>query len=153
MSVVGRLMFTWLPNIQPMTAIFLLLVFYTTLSQTLFVALLGLLVTNIYLGMGPWTVSQIVAYTAIISFFYYIQKLPLINRHVLLQATIAFFCGILYGVVVSVVEVSIYQLPSFWSYYFQGIFFDFMHGISNFIFYLLLTPVFCRLILPKMQKI
>ncbi|MFV0558601.1 MAG: cobalamin ECF transporter [Enterococcus sp.] len=151
--VVGRLLFTWLPNIQPMTTVFLLLAFYTTLSQALFVALLGLLVTNLYLGMGTWTISQMIAYTVIICFFYCLRQLPLLQKHRFLQAILAFLCGLLYGFVVSIMEVFIYQLPSFWAYYFQGLSFDLMHGVGNFGFYLLLAPIFCRLILPKLQKL
>ena len=57
-----------------------------------------------------------------------------------------------YGLIVSRVEVFIYQLPSFWAYYFQGLFFDILHGTGNLIFYLVLVPVFKRILLPTINS-
>ena len=51
--IVGRLFFVWIPNVQPMSAILFLLALAGSLSDALIVALLSLLGTNIYLGMGP----------------------------------------------------------------------------------------------------
>ncbi|EQC78736.1 putative membrane protein [Enterococcus sp. HSIEG1] len=44
------------------------------MSDALIVALLSLLGTNIYLGMGPWTISQFVALAAMITFFIWEEK-------------------------------------------------------------------------------
>lgn len=60
--IVGRLSFTWFPNVQPMCAILLLLVCYGSYSDAMIVAVIGLLGTNLYLGMGSWTISQLVAF-------------------------------------------------------------------------------------------
>jgi len=152
-SVVGRLLFTWLPNVQPMTAIFLLIAFFCPLSQALIVALLGVLITNLYLGMGTWTISQLVAYTAILTLFHSSRHLPFIKKQLFWQALLAFACGILYGFVISLMETTLYQLPSFWGYYSQGIFFDLLHAGGNFGFYLLCYPLFKRLFLPVLGKL
>lgn len=143
--VVGRLSFSFIPNVQPMTAIFLLLAFIGTLPDALTVCLLGVIITNLYLGMGAWTISQLVAYTVIILCFYFLSKLPFVKRNCLRQAVLAFLCGLLYGLAVSRMEVWLYHLPVFWAYYSQGIVFDLLHGAGNFGFYLILWPVFQRL--------
>ena len=68
------LIFVWIPNVQPMSAILFLLALAGSLSDALIVALLSLLGTNIYLGMGPWTISQFVALAAMITFFIWEEK-------------------------------------------------------------------------------
>ena len=65
-SVVGRTLFQPLPNVQPMTAIFLLVALYLGCVRGLIVALLSLLITNFYMGMGIWTIAQAVSYTVVI---------------------------------------------------------------------------------------
>ncbi|WP_430611796.1 cobalamin ECF transporter [Enterococcus sp. DIV0876] len=150
--IVGRLAFTWLPNIQPMSAILLLLACYGRYSDALIVAVISLLGTNLYLGMGSWTISQLVAFTCMVTFFYLLTRMPYIRRHLQWQAAGAFLCGIIYGLCVSRVEVYLYQLPSYWAYYIQGVFFDLLHGSGNLMFYLLLTPVYRRLFLPRIGK-
>ncbi|MEO2434558.1 cobalamin ECF transporter [Enterococcus faecalis] len=146
--IVGRLLFTWIPNVQPMSAILLLLAFYGSYADTLIVTIVSLLGTNLYLGMGSWTISQLLAFSSIVTLFLFLSKITLIRRYTFLQALVAFFCGLCYGLIVSKVEVFIHQLPSFWAYYFQGLFFDVLHGSGNFVFYLLLAPVFKRVFKP-----
>lgn len=150
--IVGRILFTWIPNVQPMTAILLLLAFYGSYTDALIVTLVSLLGTNLYLGMGSWTISQLIAFSSIVTVFHFLSNCVLIKHHISIQAIIAFLCGLLYGLIVSRVEVFIYQLPSFWAYYFQGLFFDILHGTGNLIFYLVLVPVFKRILLPTINS-
>lgn len=56
---VGRLLFQFIPNIQPMTAIFLIITLQLGIFRGLLISTLSVLITNIYLGMGIWTISQI----------------------------------------------------------------------------------------------
>ena len=90
---------------------YFLLALAGSLSDALIVALLSLLGTNIYLGMGPWTISQFVALAAMITFFIWEEKY-LIKQSRLIQALLAFICGILNGLIVSMMEVWLYQFPS-----------------------------------------
>ena len=81
--IVGRLFFVWIPNVQPMSAILFLLALAGSLSDALIVALLSLLGTNIYLGMGPWTISQFVALAAMITlilFPVFERMMPALNK-------------------------------------------------------------------------
>ncbi|MBF8807961.1 MAG: cobalamin ECF transporter [Enterococcus lacertideformus] len=150
--VVGQIIFVWLPNVQPMTAILLLLACYGSLTDALIVSLLSLFITNLYLGLGTWTISQMIAFSGIVLFFHLVSKIPLMAKHLFLQAFFSFFCGIFYGLIVSRIETLFYQIPSFWVYYFQGLPFDLAHGIGNFFFYLMLFPLFQRVIFPLYSK-
>ncbi len=140
--IVGRLFFVWIPNVQPMSAILFLLALAGSLSDALIVALLSLLGTNI---------SQFVALAAMITFFHLGGKISLIKQSRLIQALLAFICGILYGLIVSMMEVWLYQFPSFTAYYLQGFVFDLFHASGNFLFYLILFPVFERM-MPALNK-
>ena len=150
--IVGRLVFVFIPNVQPMSALLFLVAFSYRLSDALMIALLSLLGTNIYLGMGPWTISQFAALTITIVLFHQIGKIPIIKKNRFLQAFFAFLCGLLYGLIISLMEVWLYQFPSFLAYYLQGLLFDFFHASGNFVFYLLLWPVFER-ITPTSYKL
>ena len=79
------LIFFWIPNVQPMSAILFLLALAGSLSDALIVALLSLLGTNIYLGMGPWTINQFVALAAMITFFIWEEKISLIKQSRLIK--------------------------------------------------------------------
>lgn len=150
--VVGRLSFTFLPNVQPMTAILLLLAFYASLQEALVVGLLSLLITNLYLGMGPWTLSQMVAFSGVILLFHGLGKISFFKKYLVLQGALAFLMGFFYGFLVSQMEVFLYHLPSFWGYYLQGVSFDLFHSFGNFSFYILLQPLFLRYFLPRLKK-
>ena len=75
-SVVGRTLFQPLPNVQPMTAIFLLVALYLGCVRGLIVALLSLLITNFYMGMGIWTIAQAVSYTVVILMMSGLRHVP-----------------------------------------------------------------------------
>ena len=58
LSVVGRLAFQFVPNIQPMTAIIIITSILIRPINGIIVAVLGCFVSNLLLGMGMWTIWQ-----------------------------------------------------------------------------------------------
>ncbi len=50
--VVSRTAFQFIPNVHPITAIFILVSFYKGLLRSFLIVLLTIVVTNIYMGMG-----------------------------------------------------------------------------------------------------
>ena len=66
--VVGRLMFQFIPNVQPMTALLIMIALHFGFSRGVIVTVLSLLITNFYLGMGVWTFSQITGFSLILLF-------------------------------------------------------------------------------------
>ena len=144
-SVVGRTLFQPLPNVQPMTAIFLLVALYLGCVRGLIVALLSLLITNFYMGMGIWMIAQAVSYTVVILMMSGLRHVPIVKRSLILQVIFSILAGFLYGFVVSLLSVYLLGLPSFWGYYLQGISFDTLHAVGNGFFYGLLASIFRRL--------
>ncbi|WP_234971668.1 ECF transporter S component [Ignavigranum ruoffiae] len=144
LAFIGRIMMQALPNIQPVTAILLILCLNLSMVDGIIVACLSILLSNIYLGMGPWTLLQIISYALLMLItgllvkpFYRPENL--INR---LGFTLyAVLLGFIYGLLMSIFWVFIFKMPSFWAYYLQGLSFDSAHGLGNGIFYFLLEPI------------
>lgn len=150
--VVGRTLFQFIPNVQPMTVIFLLITFYLGLSRGLVVALLSILITNMYMGMGVWTFSQLISFAIVLLVFYLLCKLPLFRRSFWLKGLYCVFAGMLYGFIISVISVKVYGITAFLPYYLSGVYFDFMHGLGNGGFYLVLAPIFAKLLPITVEK-
>ena len=150
--VVGRLLFQFVPNIQPMTAIFILITTYLGISRGLVVNILSVLITNIYLGMGIWTIGQITGFSIIILLVGVLNKWSVFHHHLFLQVGYSFLAGFIYGLVLAVIDTKIYGLSNFWAYYLGGISFDFLHAVGNSGFYLVLTPVFKRLFEKQVKR-
>ncbi|GAA0489990.1 ECF transporter S component [Alkalibacterium psychrotolerans] len=154
-SHVGRLIFQFLPNVQPVTAILIILTLSMGMADGLIVAVLSILISNLTLGMGIWTVAQIVSYFIIILITGAVvrpiyQKLPEWTMIMYTAVT-----GLLYGFVISVIMTYLLGLESFWIYYSFGIPMDIMHALGNGAFYFILSPVLYPLIAKglKLKKI
>lgn len=142
---VGRLLFQFLPNIQPMTAIFLIIILQLGIFRGLLISILSVLITNIYLGMGIWTISQIFSFAIIICLMGLFCKVSIFRESRTLQTLFSIFAGFLYGFIIACIDVEVYGMPQFWPYYISGFSFDLLHAIGNGGFYLLLTPIFQQL--------
>lgn len=157
MSTVGRLMFAlpFLPNIQPMTAMFIIIALNIGVPDGLIVSLLSMLLTNLFLGMGPWTIMQIVSFAVVILFtgllkiFYQFGNVKI--RFVF--AIWALIVGFVYGFVISYLNFRLYGLNNFLVYYINGLPFDLMHGIGNFGFFLILEPILVPIIEKRFYNV
>ncbi|HFL7225335.1 TPA: DUF4430 domain-containing protein [Enterococcus faecium] len=67
--VAGRIAFQFIPNFQPMTAIFLFIVLYLSLKDALIVMSLSIAISSFYFGVGPWVIGQWISYTVVLSLF------------------------------------------------------------------------------------
>lgn len=151
-SAVGRMAFALpiLPNIQPMTAMFLIIALNVGVVDSLVVSLLSVLVTNLFLGMGPWTILQITSYaivillTGLLKFFYHYGSV----KNQIIFSGWSFVVGFLYGLVISYLNFHLYGMNNFLVYYINGLPFDLMHAVGNAGFYFILEPI----IVPVLQK-
>ena len=153
---VGRMMFQFIPNVQPVTAVLIILTLTLGMTDGFIVAILSIVLTNFLLGMGPWTIAQIASFGVLIVVtglfvkpFYNISQKR--SRRIVF-ALFAFFGGLLYGFVISVISVKLMGINSFWAYYIAGIPFDLMHGLGNASFYLILEPILAPLLLAQKKK-
>lgn len=139
--VVGRTLFQFIPNFQPMTDMFILITLYKGIFKGIIVCILSLIITNIYMGMGIWTVFQIVAFSMILLVTSFIGRFPFFKRYLFVQIIFVILSGYLYGLIISYISVKFYKIPNFWVYYFQGVSFDSLHALGNGLFYPILKPI------------
>ncbi|HLS66638.1 MAG TPA: ECF transporter S component [Pseudogracilibacillus sp.] len=137
LGVAGRTLLVFLPNVQPVTAIIIISGILLGPSSAIMLAILITFLSNVFLGMGIWTIWQIVSWGAIGLLSGLIGKLI---RKVPLYIIVTFgvFSGYLYGLIIS---LTTYQVAGkFWPYYIAGLPFDTYHAIGNAIFLLVLYP-------------
>ena len=143
-TIVGRTLFQSLPNIQPVTDIILFVTLYFGIQEGFLVGLLTILITNLYMGMGVWTVFQILSYGAVVLVTYILRRV--LRNRFYLQVLHSILMGFLYGFVISLFYVlSFMGLEKFLAYYLAGISFDFFHGVGNGVLYIILIPILTRL--------
>lgn len=146
MGVVGRIMFglPFLPNIQPMTVIILLVAYETELYESLTLGTISIVVTSMYLGMGPWVITQIFAYWVLIVVSHLISKLNMKNPRILLLLW-AVMSGFIYGAIITYFDYLLYGIPNLLVYYINGLPFDFLHAMGNLGFFIVLYPLYVKL--------
>lgn len=142
----GRILFSFLPNVQPMTTILILITLTLGVKEGLVVALLSIFISNMSLGMGVWTIAQLASFsfiillTALLTKVY--DKVPTV-----VMATYCGLTGLVYGFIISLVQAPFFGWVSFIPYYLSGIPYDMYHAFGNFFFYLILAPVLVPLLI------
>lgn len=155
LAYVGRILLQFIPNVQPVTAILIIITLTMGMTDGLIVAIASILLSNLMLGMGPWTFAQIMSFAVIILLTGLLMKwfYPAKNKwgHLIFSGY-AFATGILYGFIISFISVKLLGITNFWVYYFAGIPFDMMHGMGNLVFYFILEPIIAPLIMKQTKK-
>lgn len=129
-----------IPNVQPVTDILMITTLSLGAPAGLLLATLTMLLSNLILGFGIWTLPQISAYVLCIFTVILCQHLLPLKRWFGLQIILALFLGFEYGFFVSLGLASLGSTPAFWGYYLSGLPFDTFHSLGNLIFYPLLYP-------------
>ncbi|QBO37462.1 ECF transporter S component [Periweissella cryptocerci] len=146
---VGRLIFQFIPNVQPVTDIIILTTLIFGLSNGLLVGVLSIVVSNIILGMGVWTLAQIGAYILIVLLTYFLAKPWFFKAPIIVRACFCAAMGFFYGFVISIIQAPILGINNFLPYYIAGLPFDLMHALGNAGFCLILSPT----LVPLLKKI
>lgn len=157
LSAVGRLAFSLpiMPNIQPMTALLLIIALNIGIIDSLIVSLISILLTNLFLGMGPWTIMQILSFaviillTGLIKYFYRFGSFA--NR--IIFSVWAGLTGFIYGFVISYLSFHLYGMNNFLVYYINGLPFDLLHAVGNIGFFFILEPIIVPIIKRKFERI
>lgn len=139
--VVGRWACSSLPNISPMTTIVIMVTQKYGLKFGVKLVVVATLVSNLLLGMGIWTVFQILAWVVITVLA---SKIPYQNVKTTLLFCLA--AGFIFGFVVSFEKVVYGGLEFFLPYYLAGLIFDVLHAVGNLIFYPICYPAFKRIL-------
>lgn len=148
---VSRLAFQFLPNVQPVTAILLILTLTMSTKDALIVAVLSIVLSNITLGMGVWTFAQILSFAVVV--ICTVSLKPIQHRvPLILHIVFAGAMGYLYGFIISLVQAPFFGIQNFWVYYMSGLPFDTMHALGNAGFYAILWPILPPIIRRFMNK-
>lgn len=151
-NICSRIALQSLPNIKPVTSIIILSVMIFGLSFGVKLAFVTTIVSNVFLGMGTWTFFQILAWVVIclltqilMDFFKKVHQEP----SLLIMALFSFIMGYVFGLVVSLEQLLIGGWGLFFAYYSSGIFFDTLHAIGNFCFYLVCAPILLKIFIRE----
>lgn len=153
---VGRLVFALpiLPNVQPMTALLILITLNIGALDGLVISVLSLLLTNLILGTGPWTIMQMISFagiilvTALLKIAYTYGTL----RNRILFSIWAGVTGLVYGFLISYMSFQLYGLTNFGVYYINGLPFDTLHAVGNVVFFFILEPIIVPVIRRKFKE-
>lgn len=126
------------PNVQPVTAIIMLTTLLVSGGMGFALAILTMIISNIFLGFGIWTIPQILAYGGCVLTILLVKKLFPLAKWFWLQLVLVAFLGIEYGILVDLGMTIFGGLPAFIAYWAGSILFDTYHAIGNVVFYLLL---------------
>lgn len=150
---VGRIVFQFLPNVQPMTTILLIITLTLGVADGLIVAMASLILSNMVLGMGPWIFYQMLTYAIIMIITAFVIK-PLYEKKKsrLIFIVYSFLSGILFGFIISIFSAKLYGVSSFWAYYVVGIPFDLFHAAGNAGFYIILEPIIAPIMLKNKDR-
>lgn len=155
-NIASRIALQSLPNIKPVTSIIIISVMIFGLSFGIKLTVVTTIVSNMFLGMGTWTFFQILAWIVIclltqcvVDFYRTIHKEP----HLLVMASFSFLMGYVFGFIVSLEQFMIGGLGLFCSYYVAGIFFDTLHAIGNFFFYMICAPILMKIFIKERQRL
>jgi energy-coupling factor transport system substrate-specific component len=142
LAVVGRIFFQFIPNVQPVSAIIILLGFYLGPLAGITIAAITTYVSNLVLGMGIWTIWQIIAWS-LIGVLSGVLGIIKWRNPIYILVAFAIFSGYLYGFILSITNFAI--AGKFLPYYLAGLPFDTNHAIGNGVFMIILYPVLARL--------
>lgn len=137
-----------IPNVQPVTDLIMIATLMLGISFGISLAVMIMVLSNLLLGFGIWTIPQILAYVVCVVTVAGLAKVTPLKKYFTLQLILATFLGFEYGFIISL-GMSIYGgWAAFVAYWLSGLLFDFYHAVGNFgcyfILYKPLTVAFKR---------
>lgn len=148
LAAIGRVAFAAFPNVKPTTDIVLFSGFALGGPAGFAVGALAALVSNIFLGQGPWTPWQMVAWGIVGLLGAALGSL--LRRHQpgrLVLALVCGFAGLLFGAIMDLYQWSLgaeHTLASYLAVSGTSLGFNIAHAVGNVVFALILGPAFVR---------
>ncbi|HEQ9305312.1 TPA: ECF transporter S component [Streptococcus pyogenes] len=148
LCVVLRMVFSSLPNVQPVTAFLLSYLLYFGLAEAVLVMMLCLFLSAFLLGFGPWVFWQVTCFVLVLLLWRFAlyplsQQFP--KYQLGCQAFLVALCDLLYGVLIDTCFAYLYSMP-WWSYVLAGMPFNIAHALSTLVFFPVVMMLFRRLI-------
>ena len=151
MAIVGRVIFFMTPQFKPCAAIIIITGIMLGKQSGFLCGCLTAFISDFFFGQGPWTPWQMIAFGLIgvlsaIVFSGKRQKHA--EKRVLISIYGFFVTFVLYGLILDTATVDMYtdkpRLSTFLATYGAGIFFNFVHGLSTFVFLMILSQEMFR---------
>ncbi len=142
-AVVGRIALGFIPNVQPVTAILILMGAYIGVCDAAISAVVVVIVTNLLLGTGIWSIWQMIVWASIgvlSGIFFRECKNPI------LMLIWAVASGYIYGAVISIWSWNSITASSggYVAYWLAGLPYDTYHALGNGVFIWFLQPIFAK---------
>lgn len=141
LCVAFRYAFSFLPNVQPISAIFFLIVIFEDLQTSLLVMAVTMFTSAFLLGMSPIVLFQLLSFGLILCLWRLLYpRLNLVG-----QGIAAALLSFGYGIAIDTLTALLYNYH-WWSYaIINALTFNIAHGLSTLFFYPLLYPILRRL--------
>jgi energy-coupling factor transport system substrate-specific component len=151
-GVVGRIGLTVIPNVQPVTALIMLTAIFIGLPEALLCSVVIVMVTNLIMGMGIWSLYQIAGWMLVAVAtklcMSWIKKLKSWLVYPI-SAAWAMLMGFGFGAFVSIFSYKTFAMggaqQGYWAYWIGGLPFDLYHALGNAVFFTVLIPIFKKL--------
>lgn len=155
-NIASRLFLQFLPNIKPVTSIIILSVMLFGLSFGIYLTIVTTIVSDVFLGLGLWTVFQILAWV-VICLITALIMIPYRHKDhgppLMAMAIFSSLMGFVFGFVVSFEQFVYGGWGLFIPYYIAGLSFDCLHAGGNFVFYLICAPILMKVMKKEAQKL
>ena len=151
----GRVLFSFLPQIQPVTAIVIIMGLCCGKQAGFLTGALSALISNLFLGQGPWTPFQMLAWGLVGVLAALLGKVPVFRRTwaVCIFGVVAgFFYGMITDVWTLMAMGESMSLSLVLSVYGAAVPFNVMHGAGNAVFLALLYRPLSKKLIRIQEK-
>ena len=153
-AATSRVPFAMIPSVQPTTFVIIVSAMVLGSESGFVIGATSALVSNMFLGQGPWTPWQMFCW-GMIGFTAGLLKDSPILKEMWSRLVFGFVCGFLFGWVMNLWYVVAYIKPLSWIAFVQAyaasFYFDLAHALSN-VFFLLLFSASWLKIIRRFQK-
>lgn len=146
----SQVLLAGLPNIELVSAIFLVIALALNLSTSMMIAFIFVMLEGLYWGFADWVIGYLYIWPLFILVVYLLKKrldTPL------KAAFISGAFGLLFGTLFSLQHLVLFGPKAALAYILSGISFDVVHGVGNFILMLALFEPLKRVILLVRSKV
>lgn len=149
LMVTAQIALSFLMNVTVITALLLIYLKCEGVKATLLLSFTYSILMGIIYGFGFWVFGYFYIYPVVILLLALALKL---SQHPLFLSFFGFISGLVFGLLFSIQDSIIYQIP-FHIYYLRGLPFDLIHGLSNFFSIWVLYPLLVPIIQNRLIKL
>lgn len=132
--IVSKEALSWLPNIELVTFLFMIYAININIYGTITIAMVFCIVESLLYGIGMWTPMYFIVWPLIVICTYLLKNK--LNNY-FKMALFAAFWGLIFGALFSIPYFAV-SFKTGWIYWLNGIMFDVLHAISNYLIMLIL---------------